>query len=544
VVQAFIENPILLLFFVMALGYGLGRIRIGNFKPGVAAVLFLGLGIGALNPQLRLPESMIYFGLALFVYSIGLSSGPGFFSAIKLHGLRDIGFVFILLCLTVTIAVGLHFFLGLDAQDTAGLYAGSTTNTPALAGLIDLIGQKDLQPDVEALVTEEAVASYSLAYPVGIMGTILALYLMQRIYRVDYKKEAVTLKDMYPIGKEIINRSIEITNKDINGTSIRDLKKEYQLRVVFGRRLRNGQSALTHWDSSLMVGDKTIIVGDLEDVDQATRLLGRKLEEDLATDASEYVQKRIFVSNANIAGQKLSTLNIGEKFLAIVTQIRRGDMELLANQSTVLEFGDIVQFVTRRKDTDALARFFGDSYESLSRINLFSFGLGLSLGLLLGMVTFQLPGDVSFRLGFAGGPILVALILGALRRTGPIVWTLPFSANLTFQQLGLAILLGGIGINSGHTFVETIGQGTWMPVIAAAAIISFLSASIAFVLGYKFLKIPFSIMAGMVSHQPAILDYSIQQADNKLPTIGYTVMLPIALILKILFVQLLFIFLQ
>ena len=219
-------------------------------------------------------------------------------------------------------------------------------------------------------------------------------------------------------------------------------------------------------------------------------------------------------------------------------------MDILASQDTVLELGDIVLFITRRKDMDALASLFGDSYESLGRINLLAFGLGISIGLLLGMVTFQLPGGISFKLGFAVGPVLVGLMLGALRRTGPLVWTLPYSANLTFQQLGLAILLGGIGINSGSTFIETIVEPTGVYVLGASAVISFVSAAITLFVGYKIVKLPFSILGGMVAHQPAILDYALTQSGNKLPTLGFTLMLPIAIILKIVFVQLLYLFLS
>ena len=272
--------------------------------------------------------------------------------------------------------------------------------------------------------------------------------------------------------------------------------------------------------------------------------MGEETDEIPAASDSEYVIKRIFLSNPEIAGQTLSSLNISERYAAIVTRIRRGDIDILASQDTVLELGDIVMFITRRRDVDALVELFGDSYESLGTIDLFSFGFGLSLGLLLGMITFQMPGGLSFKLGFAVGPVVIGLLLGALRRTGPIVWTLPYSANLTFRQLGLAILLGGIGINSGATFIETIGQATGIYVLGTSFLIAFISAVITLVLGYKLVKLPFSVLGGMIAHQPAILDFALTQSNNKLPNLGFTLMLPIAIILKIVFVQLLYLFLM
>lgn len=542
--QAFIENPVLALFLVIALGYGLGRVRIGNFRLGIAAVLFVGLAFGGIFKNTEVPSIMVFFGLSLFVYCIGLASGPSFFTTIKTNGVRDVGFVVTMLALTASITVGLSILMGLDPQTSAGLYAGSTTNTPALAGLIDLIGQTANSAESAASIAQEAVAGYSIAYPMGILGTIAAFSIIQRAMRIDYSAEVQTLKDTYPIGKQIINERLKVTNEEIKGITIRDLKQKYGLNVIFGRRVRGGETTLTNWDNSFRKDDITVVVGDRDDVSKAVDLMGELVTEIPLSEDTDYVIKRIFVSNPEIAGQTLSALNIMERYEAIVTRIRRGDMDILASQDTVLELGDIVNFITRRKDAPGLEKLFGDSYESLGSINLFAFGFGLSIGIMLGMVTFQLPGGLAFKLGFAVGPVIIGLVLGALRRTGPIVWTLPYSANLTFRQLGLAILLGGIGINSGGTFFSTIVETTGLYVLAASAIISFVSAAITLIVGYKVVKLPFSILGGMVAHQPAILDFALTQSKNKLPNLGFTLMLPIAIILKILFVQLLYLYLS
>ncbi|NND31952.1 MAG: hypothetical protein HKN76_05120, partial [Saprospiraceae bacterium] len=181
-----------------------------------------------------------------------------------------------------------------------------------------------------------------------------------------------------------------------------------------------------------------------------------------------------------------------------------------------------------------------NSYEHLSHVNLLSFGLGMALGLLLGLVEISLPGGATFKLGFAGGPLLVALVLGSLRRTGPVVWTMSYSANLTLRQIGLTLLLAGIGINSGHTFLSTVMGGGGGMIFLSSVIISVLTAMMTLIIGFKLVKIPFSFLTGMVANQPAILDFAIDKAGNKLPNIGFTTMLPVALITKILFVQLLF----
>ena len=330
----------------------------GSFGLGIAAVLFVGLAFGAIFPGIEVPTIMVYFGLSLFVYSIGLASGPSFFNTIKKNGVRDVGFVVTMLALTAALTVGLHYLLGFDPQVTAGLYAGSTTNTPALAGLIDLITQKAPDAAAAQVLANEAVSGYSLAYPMGIIGTILAFTLIERMLRIDYPKELESLKDTYPVTREIVSENVLITNEQVEELPIRDLKLKYRLDVIFGRRVRGDETSLTNWDSHLRPEDQVVVVGERDAVSKAATLLGEMLEELPPSEDQEYVIKRIFLSNPDIAGQTLSALNLNERYSAIVTRIRRGDMDILASQDTVLELGDLVMFITRRRDADRLANPF------------------------------------------------------------------------------------------------------------------------------------------------------------------------------------------
>jgi putative transport protein len=243
-------------------------------------------------------------------------------------------------------------------------------------------------------------------------------------------------------------------------------------------------------------------------------------------------------------GQKLSALNISQRYHAIITRIRRGDIDFLARGNTILELGDRIRFVARRKDLDALAKLFGDSYYESSRVNIFSFGLGIAIGLLLGSIQFTLGSGISFKLGYAGGPLIVGLLLGAVRRTGSIVWTLPYSANVTLRQIGLMLVLAVIGLKSGNTFFNSLQDGEGLMIFAGGTIIAMLSTAISIFLGYKIMKIPFSLILGFVSNQPAILDFTVGISKNKVPLIGYSLMFPIALVMKILYAQLLFLFLS
>lgn len=543
-IELFVENPIILLFIVTAVGYWVGSIRVRGSKLGVAAVLFVGLGFGALSPELHVPDTLVFLGLTIFVYTIGLSSGPIFFDTFRRRGFQDIGFVFLMLTLSGAMTVGIHFLFGFDAATTAGLFSGVSTNTPALAGLLDVINQKAGDAAINKQLSEAAVVGYSLSYPMGVLGVMLAISVMVRVLKVDFKQEAADLRKEYPLDQQILSITVRITNQNLVQTPMRDLIKRYDWVVVFGRMQRDERTFLPNWDTVLQLDDLVTLVGEISEVEATAAELGVIAEMHLSHDSREYDVRQIFVSNPDIAGQQLATLNLSERYSAVVTRVRRGDIDMLARGDTVLELGDRVRFVARREDLNKLASYFGDSYENLSQINLLSFGLGMALGLLLGTIQFELPGGVSFQLGFAGGPLIVALILGALRRTGPIVWTLPYSANLTLRQIGLILLLSGVGINSGHNFMQTILQGGGGMIFLAGTIISIITASLTLLIGYKLLRIPFSFLMGMVANQPAILDYSLEKSGNKLPNIGFTLILPIALITKIVYVQFLFSFLN
>lgn len=533
------ENTLLLLFLVSAIGYALGNLSIRNMTFGVSAVLFTGLAFGGIDPNLKIPEIIIFLGLSMFVYTIGLTSGPGFFSAFKNQG--KVQFLFVLLAgiTTMGITVGIHFLFGLEKITSASVYAGAQTNTPALAALLDVISVNN-KNDILEVLQKKAVVGYSLSYPMGVLAAIFAIATSLKILKIDLKKEEKNLKKDYPVKQILANKFIEINNPNVIGKEIRDIKSTTPFRVVFGRVLRNGKSSLTNYDTIFEKGDKVYIVADDEDMNQILNLFGPEIEPDSDILGDEYQTRRIFVSNPDIAGQKLATININQKFSAMITRITRGDIELLASPSTTLELGDRVRILGRKKDIPAIKDVFGDSYEALSHINLLSFGLGLALGLILGMISISLPGGLSFNLGYAGGPLLVALVLGNLRRTGPIVWTLPYSANLTLQQIGLTLLLAGIGINSGHAFFETVATYEGIKIFAAGTLLTYLSATIILILGYKLLKIPFSLLMGMAATQPAVLDFATRNTNNKLPILGYTTMMPILLILKLLIVQLLY----
>lgn len=535
------EHPILLLFVVAGLGYALGHVKVKGVRLGVAAVLFVGLAVGALDPRLALPPVIFEIGLVIFVYSIGISSGAGFFASLKGEGLRNNLFILVMLALGALLTAVAHYLFNLRATVSAGLYAGSFTNTPALAGVLESVVATAPADLLEAMLTEPVVG-YSVAYPMGVIGMILAVLLLQTVWKIDYVAEARALRSLHLVEQELYNRTILVTQAGATAVPLRDLRHQYNWDVVFGRIKRGAETTLATGDVQLQLGDLISIIGAPEDVDALIPIIGELTDEHLEMDRSLYDYRRIFVSNPAVAGRSLADLRLPQTYGALVTRVRRGDIDLLAHGDLVLELGDRVRVVSRRKDLSELTHLFGDSYKELSEVNLLSLGIGLALGLLLGAVAIPLPGGITFKLGVAGGPLIVGLILGALRRTGPVVWTLPYSANLTLRQIGLIFLLAGIGLRSGYTFFTTFAASGGFSLFLAGTVITVTIALLTLIIGYKLLKIPFALLVGMLSAlqtQPAVLSFGQDQAGNDLPNVGYALVFPVATISKILLAQLL-----
>ncbi len=541
-IDLLVEHPLLLLFVVATAGYSLGELRWRGTGFGIAAVLFVGLAFGALDERLTLPRELVSLGLILFVYSVGLASGPGFFASFSRSGLRDNLMVAGVLALAALIVAAEVLLLGIRPTVAAGLYTGALTNTPALAQVLSYVAHTGSA----AQLGTEPVVGYSVAYPLGVIGPILAILLMQRVWRVDYRQDAEQVRDMFPVEQEIYSRTVQLTNPALAGQPLHLLSQQRGWRVLFSRVKQGSRLELATDKLILHNGDLVNVVGTPEDVDRVVGELGLPAQEQLDLDRGTYDFRRVFVSEPARVGRKLAELDLPNRFGAVVTRVRRGDIELLAFNTLVLELGDRVRFVAPRSQMQAISRYFGDSYKKLSEINLGVLGLGIALGIGLGLVPITLPGGIQFQLGEAGGPLVVALMLSALRRTGSVVWSIPYSANLTLRQLGLTLLLAGIGVRSGYTFLATLTQAGGLTILLAGAVVSLGTPLLVLWIGYRCFKLPFAVVTGMVSAvhtQPAVQAAALTQARNDLPNHGYALAFPMATIAKILLAQLLVAFL-
>jgi putative transport protein len=540
-------NVILVLFSVIGLGYLLGNIKIFGFKLGVAAVLFVGMAFGALGERFALPDYIYIIGLVLFVYAIGLQSGPGFFGSFRKRGIRLNIFAVAVLCAGAALAVILKIVMGLSAPSVAGLFCGALTNTPALAATVETIENMKggLPPEAVKLYLGSPVVTYGLAYPFGVLGVILWFFVFIKLFRIDFAKEEAERLRESGTGT-IVSRTLRITNPAIDGKTVAEaLVALGEPGFVLSRIQQGDTISVVLPGTILSLGNLIVAVGSPDTIERARIIFGELSAEQLPETAGNISYRRIFVSNKHVVGRTLRELNLHKLFDATITRLRRGDVDFVPSPDTILESGDRIRVVTRRDNLEAISKYFGDSIRSVSETDFLSLSLGVVLGVLLGMIAFPLPNGMVFRLGFAGGPLIVGLVLGKLHRTGPVIWGLPYTANLVLRQIGLVFFLAAIGTKAGPGFGATFRTGGW-GLIAAGALITSLVAVTTILAGYKFLKLPMSAVMGVVSGmhtQPACLAYANQQAPNELPNIWYAAVYPASMIAKILLAQIIVSFL-
>ncbi len=544
------HNPLLLLFAVVALGYPISKIRIAGASLGIASILFAGIALGALvirpdlDPGLRhnlsLEMKLVYeLGLAIFVYAMGLSIAHSFWAAFSREGLRKNAVVLVALVASTAFVVVLARLLHFNARYAAGLMTGSLNNMPALAGVVDRVKS---MPGMGPLQVAEPTVASAIAYPFGVVVPMLALLVAPRLFRVDLRKEAEGLKE-YQTGHHSLEVwTIRVTRPEAASLRKHDLCAEHGFRVVFGRVLRKAELLLPGPGFRLDLDDLVTVVGAPDDLAKVVGLLGERSHVELDRDQSALDATRIFVSRPEVVGVPLGHLDLVATHQAIITRVRRGDLWFVPDGDTVLELGDRVRVTTRRDNIQAVESFFGDSYHALSDVSFLTFAMGLAAGLVLGEVPIPLGGGMIFKLGFAGGPLIVALILGRIHRLGRLVWNFPYGANHTVLQFGLVLFSAGIGLISGEGFRAIVSDhpGVVPLFLAASFAICLVADALALYVGYRLLRVPMNVMFGILAGahtQPVILGYASQQTGNELPNVGFATVYPLATILKIVLAQ-------
>lgn len=542
-VEFLIQNKLLLLFVVIGLGYLLGKVKIKGFSLGISAVLFVGLAFGSLHQDMVLPDIVYVIGLVIFVYTIGLQSGANFFESFKKNGLRDNAFIVVMVISAALLTMLLALIFTVDAPIAAGLFCGTFTNTPALAAVLEALKQANADlttTDLNALLATPVVG-YSLAYPVGVVGMIVGFQFVYRLWKVDPDEERRTLSKSFGIGgQEVIHANVSVQNSEVIGKSIRQIFNERDLKgVVISRIHHEGDLSIVRPETILHKNDVVTVVAQHDLLDSVIPMFGNISSDNLSSSRVKIDMRRIFLSNQDLIGKRINQLDLQNKVGATITRVRRGDADFVPSGDTVLEAGDRVRVVAPQENMAAVTKMFGDSYHKLSEVDYISMALGIAIGLLIGIIEIPLPGGNHFKLGYAGGPLIVALVLGRLRRTQGLIWVMSYNTNLTLRQMGAVLFLAGIGLKSGFTFATTFSESGFMLIGLSFLIILFTCIG-TLLLGKWLFKLPYSLLIGMLSGlqtQPATLAYANETMNNGGPNLGYAVIYPTAMIMKIILGQ-------
>lgn len=543
----YLKSPLILLFTVIGIGFLLGQVKVKGINLGVAAVLFVGLAIGSLHPDLKLPEIVYQMGLLFFIYTIGIANGESFFNSFKKHGVRDNIFTLSVLVVLFGLTIVLAKFLDLKSTYASGLFTGSFTNTPALAASIELIKSLSHQ-NFHLAVSSEPVIAYSIAYPMGVISMILVIVFLQFVWKKELKGVGSDkLKSDFDPESVLDNEVVFVNNKEVFGMAINEVLVKHNLNIIFSRIKSNNEMQMATTDIILQENDLVTIVGPIKEIKRAIEVLGVVSNVQLDQDHSQVEHRRVVVSNPKVIGFRLGELNLTKTLGVVVTRLRRGDVDFLPDDDTIIQSGDKLRLVSDHDHIAKASKFLGDSYKAISEIDIFPFSLGMALGLLIGQIPIPIGKDISISLGIAGGPLIVALLLGYFGRTGPIVWSIPYNANLTIRQIGIILFLAGVGTRSGYIFKDTLAnQSIGFTLFVGGIILTTTGALLFLFVGHKFLKIPFTKLMGMLAGfqtQPAVLGFAMEQAQNERPNVGYASVFPMATIAKIILAQLLVILL-
>ena len=513
------QQPMMALFLTVAIGYLVGEINIKGFSLGVGAVLFVALAMGWFAPK-SVPAPMVgTLGLALFLYGVGVQYGKQFFLGLtSAHGQKANFIALVGVLLAGAVSILLVKAMDMKPGYALGLFAGSGTSTPTLQAAIATLGNDD------------PAVGYSVSYPFGVAGPILLLYMAFMVLKPKVEAPSATGLDLLEIA---------LRNPELSGKTLGDVIAALPAGVQIVALRRAGHNEAASPNFVVAENDVVLAVGtSKEALAQAGRSLGEAAPGRLLKDRRDLDYLRVFASRPVVVGRALGDLDLPGDKAAILVQVRRGDIDIMPRPELVLEFGDRVGVLAHRGDFPSMRKYFGDSIKGTAEFSYISVGIGMALGFLIGAIQIPLPGIGKLAVGLSG-VLIVALILGNLRRTGGMNWTIPLSANLVLRNLGLTLFLAQVGMASGPKFAATVADTGFVMLGLGAVVLLTLVVPI-LILGLFVFRMPYDEVAGIVAGacgNPAILAYANKLAPTDRPDIGYAMIFPGMTIIKILFVD-------
>ncbi|HCI6024227.1 putative transporter [Klebsiella pneumoniae] len=535
------------LALVAVVGLWIGNVKIRGVGFGIGGVLFGGIIVGHFVDQagVTLSSPMLHFiqefGLILFVYTIGIQVGPGFFASLRVSGLRLNLFAILIVILGGLVTAVLHKLFNIPLPVVLGIFSGAVTNTPALGAGQQIL--RDLGVPFE--VVDQMGMSYAMAYPFGICGILLTMWLVRLFFRINIEKEAQRFEESSGNGHAHLHTiNVRVENPNLNQMAIQDVPMLNNDNIVCSR-LKRGELLMVPAPGTLIqAGDLLHLVGRPEDLHNAQLVIGQEVATSLSTRGTDLKVERVVVTNEKVLGKKIRDLHVKQRYDVVISRLNRAGVELVASSSASLQFGDILNLVGRPEAIDAVAAELGNAQQKLQQVQMLPVFIGIGLGVLLGSIPLFIPGfPAALKLGLAGGPLIMALILGRIGSIGKLYWFMPPSANLALRELGIVLFLAVVGLKSGGDFVATLTQGDGLSWIAYGIFITAIPLLTVGVLARMLAKMNYLTLCGMLAGSmtdPPALAF----ANNLHPTSGaaalsYATVYPLVMFLRIITPQLL-----
>ena len=535
------------LALVAVVGLWLGNIKIRGVGFGIGGVLFGGIFVGHFADQLGwvLSADMLHFiqefGLILFVYTIGIQVGPGFFASLRVSGLRLNLFAFGIVVMGGLVTAILHKLFAIPLPVVLGIFSGAVTNTPALGA-----GQQILRDlGIPADVVDQMGMSYAMAYPFGICGILLSMWLGRVLFRVNVEQEAKEHESTLTNGHALIKTiNIRVENPNLNNMAIQDVPILNSATIICSRLKRDETLMVPSPDTLIQHGDLLHLVGQPADLNNARLVIGQEVDTSLSTRGTDMRVERVVVTNEKVLGKKIRDLQVKERYDVVISRLNRAGVELVASQDASLQFGDILNLVGRPSSIDAVADMVGNAQQKLQQVQMLPVFIGVGLGVMLGSIPLYVPGfPVALKLGLAGGPLIMALILGRIGSIGKLYWFMPPSANLALRELGIVLFLAVVGLKSGGDFVDTLVNGEGMSWVGYGIFITAIPLITVGLLARIFAKMNYltlcGMLAGSMTDPPALAFANNLHATSGAAALSYATVYPLVMFLRIITPQLL-----
>lgn len=536
-----------ILALVAVVGLFIGNVKFRGIGLGIGGVLFGGIIVGHFVSQagMTLSSDMLHviqeFGLILFVYTIGIQVGPGFFASLRVSGLRLNLFAVLIVIIGGLVTAILHKLFDIPLPVVLGIFSGAVTNTPALGAGQQIL--RDLGTPME--MVDQMGMSYAMAYPFGICGILFAMWMLRVIFRVNVETEAQQHESSRTNGGALIKTiNIRVENPNLHDLAIKDVPILNGDKIICSRLKREETLKVPSPDTIIQLGDLLHLVGQPADLHNAQLVIGQEVDTSLSTKGTDLRVERVVVTNENVLGKRIRDLHFKERYDVVISRLNRAGVELVASGDISLQFGDILNLVGRPSAIDAVANVLGNAQQKLQQVQMLPVFIGIGLGVLLGSIPVFVPGfPAALKLGLAGGPLIMALILGRIGSIGKLYWFMPPSANLALRELGIVLFLSVVGLKSGGDFVNTLVNGEGLSWIGYGALITAVPLITVGILARMLAKMNYLTMCGMLAGSmtdPPALAF----ANNLHPTSGaaalsYATVYPLVMFLRIITPQLL-----